>query len=109
MMTLNRNIATLLLLTGLHTGSFAQDKLRVVVAGLNHDHVHGVLNAFNRREVIITGIAEPNKQLWQKFGKQYHLPDSLFFDDLKKVLQVQKPDAVLGYNEVAGHLNVVQI
>ncbi|MBS7564151.1 Gfo/Idh/MocA family oxidoreductase [Mucilaginibacter sp. Bleaf8] len=88
--------------------SFAQ-KLRVVVAGLNHDHVHNILHAFNNNQVTIISIAEPNKQLWAKFGKQYHLPQSLFYTDLKTALQAQKPDAVLGYNEVARHLDVVQL
>jgi predicted dehydrogenase len=84
-------------------------QLRVVVAGLNHDHIHNVLHAFNEGRVNIVGIAEPNKQLWQKFGKLYHLPDSLFDTDLKKLVQLKKPDAVLGYNEVANHLKIVQI
>jgi predicted dehydrogenase len=84
-------------------------QLRVVVAGLNHDHIHNVLHAFNEGRVNIVGIAEPNKQLWHKFGKQYHLPDSLFFTDLKNLIVLKKPNAVLGYNEVGNHLKIVQI
>jgi predicted dehydrogenase len=68
-----------------------------------------VLHAFNEGRVNIVGIAEPNKQLWHKFGKQYHLPDSLFFTDLKNLIVLKKPDAVLGYNEVGNHLKIVQI
>jgi predicted dehydrogenase len=96
------------LLLNLHMHLQAQ-QLRVVVAGLNHDHIHNILHAFNEGRVNIVGIAEPNKQLWQKFGKQYHLPDSLFDTDLKKLILLKKPDAVLGYNEVANHLKIVQI
>lgn len=91
------------------TSASAQNKLRVVVAGLNHDHIHLILNQFNQGHVNIVGIAEPNKALWQKFGKQYHLPDSLFYTDLKKLVQLKKPDAVLGYNAVGGHLSIVEI
>ncbi|MGN6296436.1 MAG: hypothetical protein ACTHM7_06615, partial [Ginsengibacter sp.] len=43
--------------------SNAQQKLRVVVAGLNHDHVHNILHANQEGRVIIVGIAEPNKAL----------------------------------------------
>jgi predicted dehydrogenase len=96
------------LLLSLHMHLHAQ-QLRVVVAGLNHDHIHNVLHAFNEGRVNIVGIAEPNKQLWKKFGKLYHLPDSLFDTDLKKLILLKKPDAVLGYNEVGNHLKVVQI
>lgn len=87
----------------------AQQPLRVVVAGLNHDHVHGILSQYGKGKVDIVGIAEPNKQLQQKFSKIYHLPESLFFSDLKQLLMQKKPDAVLGYNAVAKHLEVVEI
>src|SRR5690348_7227272 len=87
----------------------AQEKLRVVVAGLNHDHVHNILRANKEGRVIIIGVAEPNKQLWKKYGDMYQLPDSLFSDNLENLLKQKKPDAVLGYNEVSGHLKVVQV
>jgi predicted dehydrogenase len=87
----------------------AQQLLRVVVVGLNHDHVHSVLNQFNKGLVNIVGITEPNKQLQQKFSKLYHLPDSLFFTNLKQLVIDKKPDAVLGYNEVAKHVDIVEI
>lgn len=94
---------------GMSMGTQAQKILRVVVAGLNHDHVHGVLKQFNKGLVNIVGIAEANKHLQQKFGKLYHLPDSLFFVDLKKLVIDKKPDAVLGYNEVGRHVAIVEI
>ncbi len=87
----------------------AQQPLRVVVAGLSHDHVHGILNQFNKGQVKIVGIYESSKQLVEKYSKLYHLPDSLFFNDLKKILTDKKPDAVLAYNAVGKHLDVVEI
>jgi len=89
--------------------SNAQQKMRVVVAGLNHDHVHNILHANEEGRVIIVGIAEPNKTLWKKFETQYRLPDSLFSDDLKTLVLSKKPDAVLGYNEVSGHVDIVRV
>lgn len=87
----------------------AQHILRVVVAGLNHDHVHGILSQYQKGSVDIVGIAEPNRQLQQKFSKLYHLPETLFAADLKQLLLSKKPDAVLGYNEVGKHLDIVKI
>ncbi|MDQ6813445.1 MAG: Gfo/Idh/MocA family oxidoreductase [Bacteroidota bacterium] len=101
-------IIFILLFGGTQTHIFAQP-IRVVVAGLNHDHVHGILNQYNKGVVEIVGIAEPNKQLHLKFGRLYHIPDSLFFTDLKKLVVAKKPEAVLGYNTVANHLEVVEI
>ena len=89
--------------------SNAQEKLKVVVAGLNHDHVHNILHAFKDGRIIIIGVAEPNKELWKKYKDLYQLPDSLFSDDLSTLVKLKKPDAVLGYNEVSGHLKIVQV
>ena len=88
---------------------YAQQQIRVVIAGLNHDHIHGVLNQYNKGVVDIVGIAEPDKKLHEKYSKLYHLPDSLFFTNLKKLVQQKKPDAVLGYNAVGKHLEIVEI
>ena len=92
-----------------YAGSSPDGMIRVVIAGLNHDHIHNILRQYNKGKVDIIGIVEPNKQLQLKYGKQYLLPDSLFFNDLKKLVAVKKPDAVLAYNAAADHLNTVEI
>lgn len=86
----------------------AQEILRVGVAGLTHDHVHTIMNQFKRGEVVIVGIAESDKQLIAKYKKMYHLPDTLFYDNLSLLLVHVSPDAVLAYNAINEHLMVVQ-
>ncbi|RWY53994.1 Gfo/Idh/MocA family protein [Mucilaginibacter gilvus] len=83
--------------------------LRLGIAGMSHDHVNGILNDYQQGKVIIVGIAEADKALRAKYQEKYHLPDSIFFDDLKKMAVTTKPDAVLGYNPVAKHIDVVEI
>jgi predicted dehydrogenase len=97
-----------LLLCGLFTVASAQ-KLKVCVAGLNHDHIYNILNAYKNGQVDIIGIAEPNQELWKKYGKQFNLPETVFYTDLKTMLKGKKPDAVLGYNAVANHVDVVEV
>jgi len=87
--------------------AFAQ-KLKVCVVGLNHDHIWNVLNAYKNGQVDIIGIAEPNHELWSKYGKQFNLPYAVFYDDIKAMLKGKKPDAVLGYNAVGNHLDIVE-
>lgn len=101
-------VSALLILACISATSGAQ-QLRVVVAGLNHDHVHGIFHQFNDHHVDIVGIVEPDKKLQEKYAKLYHVPAALFYTDLKKVLLEKKPDAVLGYNAVANHLGLVEI
>jgi predicted dehydrogenase len=81
---------------------------RVGVAGLNHDHIHGILNEYRNGNVNLVGIAEPDKKLWAKYGKMYGVPDSLFFEDLKAMCVARKPAIVLGYNAVGKHIDIVE-
>ena len=83
--------------------------LRLGIAGLTHDHVNGILSDYHQGRVIIVGIAEADKQLRAKYQAKYQLPDSIFFDDLRKMVLAKKPDAVLAYNAVAKHIDVVEI
>lgn len=104
-----KKLIVILIISCISENMLAQQQMRVVVVGLNHDHVHGILNQYNKGLVTIVGIVEPNKQLQQKYSKLYKLPDSLFFKDLKKLLIIKKPTAVLGYNAVVNHLEIVEI
>jgi predicted dehydrogenase len=87
----------------------AQNVLYVAVAGLAHDHVHGLLNQYKKGEVAIAGIAEADKQLVEKYKKSYQLPDSIFFPDLASLLARKKPDVVLAYTPISEHIKVVEV
>ncbi|TFF39758.1 Gfo/Idh/MocA family protein [Mucilaginibacter psychrotolerans] len=82
---------------------------RLGIAGMAHDHVNGILSEYQQGKVIIVGIAEADRQLRAKYQQKYHLPDSIFYDDLKKMVLATKPEAVLGYNPVAKHIDIVEI
>ena len=102
-------IFALALTSLLNYAANAQSNLRLAVAGLNHNHVYGILSRYRDGKVKLVGIAEPNKALWVKFGKLFNIPDSLFYTDLKTMVLKQKPDAVLGYNAAANHVDIVEI
>lgn len=103
-----KNTIMALLLVGISGFSRAQQLLHVAVAGLSHDHVHNIMHQYKRGEVIIAGIAEADQQLVARYKKTYQLPDSLFYPSLEALLQHTHPDAVLGYNPVAEHVNLVE-
>jgi len=104
-----RTIAAVLIIFSSTIPAKGQTNLRLGIAGLNHNHVYGILNRYKSGKAIIVGIAEPNKALWLKFGKQFNIPDSLFFTDLKIMVISKKPDAVLGYNAAANHVDIVEV
>lgn len=101
----------LLLLTGaLLFSSFKSSakKLKVCIAGLNHDHAYGIMQQHKNGEVIILGIAEPDAQLVLRYKKAWNLPDSIFFKTIGDMLAHTKPDAVLAFNAIVDHLSVVE-
>ena len=95
-------------LVGINT-AFSQDKLDVAVAGMNHDHIFLLLKNYQQKEVNIVGIAENDQALIRHFQEVYKLPDSLFYRDVKTMLQHVHPDAVLAYNPIAKHIDVAEI
>jgi len=99
----------LILLLICHFSAIAQQvSLQVALAGLNHDHVHLILNRYRKGEVKILGIAESDEQLIQRMKKRYQLPDNLFYKDVPTMLTKIKPDVVLAYNAIIDHLAVVE-
>src|ERR1700761_8419451 len=88
----------------------AQDtRLRLGVYGLNHDHIVGFFNQWKKGTANVVGVYEPSRALWEKYKKRYNLPDSLYFDDVKAMIKARKPEVMLGYNEVAGHVKTVEV
>ena len=86
----------------------AAPPLRVGIAGLTHAHVHGILNRQKEGDIVIVGIAEPNRELAQRLTKQYGLSMSIVYNTVEEMLAKTKPRAVTAFNSIYGHLAVVQ-
>ncbi len=102
-------IALVLICISFATVNAQNTAYKVGIAGLNHDHINGILNEYANGKVNIVGIAEPSKYLQEKYRKKFHLPDSLFFNDLKAMIAARKPAIVLGYNAVGNHVDIVEV
>lgn len=106
---------TLLLLTQLATvnGQNTKKPLRVGVVGLVHSHVHGILNkAFKQTgqtDIEIVGIAEPNRELAERFAKQHGYPMSLVYPTVAEMLDKTKPEAVTDFGRIVDHKKTVEI
>src|SRR5688572_7644222 len=89
--------------------NYGQELLKVAVVGLSHDHAHVIMNEGKQKKVTILGIAETDKNLIRRYQKEYSLPDSLFFNDVRSMLDRIRPDAVLAYNPISEHLSVAEV
>ena len=105
--------ATLLLLCcmlSLPPRARAQDPapLRLGVVGLTHSHVHGLLGRKNRGDVVIVGIAEPNRELARRYAQRYGLSTGILFDSVQEMLEKTRPTAVAAFGSTFEHLAAVQ-
>jgi predicted dehydrogenase len=84
------------------------EKLRLGIAGLTHDHVNGIMNRADDGDIEITGIAEPNKELADRYMKKFNLPATLWYASLDEMLAKTKPEAVSAFGSTYDHLAVVK-
>ena len=104
----------LLFLAQLSYGQAATKKpLRVGIVGMEHDHVHGILNkAFKQTgqtDIEIVGIAEPNRELAERLAKQHGFSMSLVYPTVAEMLDKTKPEAVTDFRRIADHKKTVEI
>ena len=83
-------------------------RVRVVVAGLTHTHVHWILGRADRGDVEIVGIAEANRDLARRYTERHGLSMDLVHDDLEALLERVRPDAVTAFGTIREHLAVVE-
>ncbi len=95
----------------IHSESTAQTQpLRVGVAGLVHGHVAGFLDAaLHRPDMKIIGIAEADTAVAGDYRRRYHLEEGEMFGSLEKMLEKQRPEAVVVFSNTFDHRSVVEI
>jgi glucose-fructose oxidoreductase len=84
--------------------------LKVAIVGLEHGHVEGFLSQLPKHaDVQLVGIADANTELWQKYGKKYSLPDTLFYKSEANMIERTRPQAVLVYTSIGEHRHAIEI
>ena len=84
------------------------EPLRVGIAGLSHSHVHGILNRPDKGDVEIVGIVEADMQLAKRYADRYGYSMDMVYANIEDMLEAVKPEAVLAFNSIFEHLEVVQ-
>ena len=81
--------------------------VRLAVTGATHGHVSWILSR-KKVDVQLVGVYEPNKELVQRYVKQYGLNTNLFYTDLGKMLDELKPEVVAAFGSIYEHMAVVE-
>lgn len=103
-----RNLLAILLFSPLTLLAQTDQPFKLGIAGLTHDHVNWIMNRADDGDIEITGIAEPNKELADRYMKKFNLPASLWYPTLEEMLSKTKPEAVSAFGSTYDHLSVVQ-
>ena len=87
----------------------AGEPVRLGVAGLTHTHVHWIFESAKHREDFeIVGIAEPDRDLAERYARQHGFDMKLVHDALESMLDAAKPDGVTAFGTIRDHLAVVE-
>lgn len=85
-----------------------QAPLRVAVAGISHGHSGWILGRMDKKDILVTGIWEPDTALAARASRQYNIPAGMFYRSLPAMLDQLKPEAVLAFGSVYDHLAVTE-
>lgn len=98
----------LLLFTSISMQGTSRTPVKMGVAGLTHGHVNWVFTSHKNGEIEITGIAEPDRALAERYAKRYGMSMNIIYPTLKEMLDAGKPEAVSAFGSIFQHLEVVE-
>ncbi|MGO1721208.1 MAG: Gfo/Idh/MocA family protein, partial [Sphingobacteriaceae bacterium] len=103
-----KSILLSFILTIIACVSFAQEPLKLAIAGLSHGHVDWIFNRSDNQDITLVGIYETNSELIDRYVDRYQIDRALFFTNLEEMLDKQKPDAVSAFGAINEHILVVR-
>jgi predicted dehydrogenase len=89
-------------------GQSQNEPLRIGIVSLIHGHVHGILDRPDKGDIKIVGIVEPNRELAQRYSKQYGYSMDIVFNSMEKMIAATNPEAVTAFGSTYEHLKVVE-
>lgn len=83
--------------------------LRIGIVGMVHGHVEGLLwQASKRTDLVIVGVYEPDRAVFDRLAAKYGLSPSLRHESLAGMLDAAKPEAVSVMGPIADHVAAVE-
>jgi predicted dehydrogenase len=82
--------------------------VRIAVAGMTHDHIGFIMNREKKSDLVIVGVYEPNRELVERYAGSFHFDTNLIYDNLERMLDKVKPEAVVAFGSIHDHMAVVE-
>lgn len=90
------------------TDTYVEKPVRIGIARLTHTHVHGILGRTNRKDIIIVGIYEPNRELALRYAKEHGFSMDIVYDSMDEMIKKTNPEVVCAFGSIYEHLEVVE-
>ncbi|HEY3388730.1 MAG TPA: Gfo/Idh/MocA family oxidoreductase [Prolixibacteraceae bacterium] len=101
-------ILSLSVLPYLRAQSPSEKPIRLAIAGVTHGHTPFFLGRKNKTDFQLVGVFETNNVLAQKTAKKYGFDPKLIYNDLGRMLDSVKPEAVVAFGSIFEHMAVVE-
>lgn len=82
--------------------------VRTVIAGLSHGHVFWIMHNWQRKDLDVVGIWEPDGEFGERMAREFGYPLERVYTDLEKMLDEQRPEAACAFGPIYDHLRVVE-
>jgi len=88
--------------------STTKKPILMAIAGMTHGHIAFILGRKDKGDFQLVGVFEPNTELANKLSKKYGFDPKLIFNNLEKMLDQVKPEAVVAFGSIFEHMAVVE-
>ena len=86
----------------------AKKPIRLAIAGITHGHISFILGRKDKGDFQLVGVFETNNELAQFRAKKFGFDPKLIYNNLAKMLDSVKPDAVVAFGSIYEHMAVVE-
>jgi len=91
------------------TAQTSQNKpIRLAIAGMTHGHIKFFFHSENKTDFTLIGVYEPNHEMALRYAAKFGFDPKLIYDDLDKMLDATKPEAVVAFGSILEHTAVVE-
>src|ERR1039458_3099382 len=94
--------------TNLQAQTSTEKPIRLAIAGMTHSHIAFFFGRKNKSDFKLVGVYEPNREMALRYAKQYDFDPKLIYDNLDKMLNAVKPEAVAAFGSILEHASVVE-
>jgi predicted dehydrogenase len=95
-------------LTNINAQTPKKKPIRLAIAGTTHGHTSFILGRKEKTDFQLVGVFEKNTELAKNLAKKFGFDTKLIHNNLEKMLDIVKPEAVVAFGSIFEHMAVVE-